>query len=103
MMVFFQQLDALCLFVTFMCVLFLLAEDRLYQENMFLRVMVGLWGLANFAQALWLSGVWQPSRTGYPWPRILLDTLLVVICIYRVAMVAAMMRRDHGYRVLHSI
>lgn len=78
---FFMVLISLSLFI-------LLAEDCWFARWPMRPIGVAF-GLSAFSQAMWLLGIWVPSSSGFPLPRIVFDCLLFAIVAVRVFAVLA--------------
>lgn len=93
-----MQIDALLLMVLATSALVILTED--VSLCFVQRAAVALAGAASFAQAMWLLGIWIPSASGYPWPRVSLDIALAVVAVLRAVAVVTFNyrheRRRHG-------
>lgn len=102
MIVLMQQTDAALLLFMSGCVMFLICEDKYSAEHRWLRAALALFGFLSFAQAMWLLGVWQPSRAGYPWPRLSLDGSVAILSLIRVVFVVRIIT-DRRSRLRHAI
>lgn len=92
-----MQIDAALLIFVALAVLVLLAEDRWFTHWPMRPVGVGF-GIASFSQAMWLLGVWVPGTSGFPWPRIMFDALLLLLVLIRVSHVLSGMYRSRQAR-----
>lgn len=90
----YMQIDASLLILITFCCLVLAQEDG--SLTTWTRIPVLLVGAFAFSQALWLLGIWIPSKVGYPWPRLLLDSAFAFACVSRVIVVLLALRRNSG-------
>lgn len=81
-------LDAIFLVMISISVFVLLAEDCWFRHWPMRPIGVAF-GISSFAQSMWLLGVWTPSSSGFPLPRIVFDVLLFAIVAVRVFAVLA--------------
>src|SRR5882672_12942037 len=81
-----MHLDAIVLVACSLLLSILLCEDRLYRPIL-PAILMALLALTQFLQAMWLLGIWIPGTAGYPWPRLSIDLLMMLVLVWRVGRV----------------
>ncbi len=94
MTVYLMPMDAFMLFLWGICGLILASEDG--SLNSISRIPIAIIGGLAFWYALWLLSEWSPGPSGYPWQRVVLDSMVAFTAVWRTVTVLIALKRNSG-------